>query len=218
MKNGTTKTIVEYAIICALLFCARSLDHVMSGWLPINSAAITLAVAYACMLYKPTFSRSLICGVLFGVMSLITSLMFGGGAVVYGMANPLVSVLPRAIVGVVVYFVFFAIARVTKTKKGFLLAVAIACIAGTVTNTATVVSMMWVFQSIIGKTLTDIIAIILSVNMVLEIIVPTIIVPFVVIGMRKGLKVKDAYTNKLDASKVDSESEKDDICSQSKTE
>ena len=194
MKNGT-KTIVEYAVICALLFVARSLDHIISGWLPINSAAVTLTVAYACMLYKPTFVRSVMVGLLFGVMSLLTSLIFGGGALIYGMANPLISVLPRVIVGVDVIAVFSLVKRLVSGKKGFVIATVAACLTGTVINTATVLSMIWLFQSVVGASLTNAVGLIFSVNVPAELIVPAISVPFIVLGMRKGLKVKDAYSD-----------------------
>ena len=117
MKNST-RLITQYAVYAALIFTARVLDHVVSGWLPINFAVITQVVAFACALIIPNWKNCLAAGTIFGVMSLITSLMFGGGATVYGMFNPLISVLPRAIVGLTLFgvysFVFVTLSCVIK--------------------------------------------------------------------------------------------------------
>ena len=66
--NRTAKEVVWYATVCALIFVARILDHMVTGFLPINAAIVTLTVAYVCILVRPTFINALATGAAFGLM------------------------------------------------------------------------------------------------------------------------------------------------------
>lgn len=115
--NKTAKEIVWYATVAALVFAARMLDHLFTGWFSINAAIVTLAVVYICIFVRPTLLNAVLCGTVFGIMSLLTSLMFPGGFTQY-FVNPLVSVLPRILVGVAVYFVYILIRKAGKKIRG----------------------------------------------------------------------------------------------------
>ena len=116
MKNNT-KTIALYAIEFALIFVARVLDHAVTGWLPLNAAIITLTVVFTCVFLRPTIINGLTIGFMFGLNSLLTSLMFGGGAIIYGMVNPCISVLPRILVGAAAVGAFRLINRIFRGKN-----------------------------------------------------------------------------------------------------
>lgn len=194
MKKTKTHDLVLYATYGALIFVARTLDHLVSGFLPINFAIITLTVALSCALLIPTLKNCVIAGFVFGVMSLLTALMFGGGAVVYGMVNPLISVLPRVIVGFVAFISFTLsyrlLQKVTAKKKAFMLSSSIACVFSAITNTITVLSMIWLFKTIEGI---DALYVIFTVNAIPELIVPALIAPFLIYAVRNSMKIKDAY-------------------------
>lgn len=192
MKNYT-KTIVWYATVAALIFVARMLDHVMTGWLSINAAIITLSVVYACIFIRPSWINAVSCGFIFGIMSLITSVMFPGGFTPY-FVNPLVSVLPRVIVGVAVYGIYVLIKKLfgANGDKFEGVAIAVACIIGSLVNTATVMTMIFAFMRL-EKDVTYgyVIGLVLTVNTLLEVLVPPAITPFTVYGVKRGLKFGD---------------------------
>ncbi len=186
MKNYT-KTIVWYATVAALIFVARMLDHVVTGWLSINAAIITLSVVYVCVFIKPSWVNAVACGFIFGIMSLVTSIMFPGGFTPY-FVNPLVSVLPRMIVGVAVYAIYVSLKKIFGDKSAGL-AIVIACVVGSLVNTATVMTMIFLFMRL-EKDVTYgyVIGLVLTVNTLLEVLVPPAITPFATFGIERGLR------------------------------
>ena len=142
-KRSRTYNLVLYAIYAALIFVARILDNLLtSAVLPINFAVITLSVAFACALINPSLKNGIIVGFIFGFCSFISSFIFVK-PIIFGMANPLISVIPRIVVGIVVFLVFnltYSILVKTKLKNPKFLAIVFACIAGTCTNTLLVIS------------------------------------------------------------------------------
>lgn len=200
MKKTKTQDLVLYANYGALIFVARVLDHLVSDWLPINSAIITLTVAFSCALIIPTVKNCVVAGFMFGIMSLLTTLMFGGGAIIYGFVNPFISVLPRVIVGLVVFATFSfscnLLGKVIKKKKAFFIAISIACVFGALANTVTVLTMIWLFKTIDGV---ETLYVIFTLNALPELIVPALITPFLVLPVRRFMQIKDAYAQDIGA-------------------
>ena len=207
MKN-TTRIITQYAVYAALIFTARMMDHIVSGWLPINFAVITQVVAFTCALIIPTWKNCLAVGIIFGVTSLITSLMFGGGAVVYGMVNPLISVLPRAIVGLGLFGAYALTAFILAkfTQKEIVTTFTASCVAslvGAIVNTVVVLTMIHIFKTVQGM---ESVLAIFGINALLEWVLTPVLTPFVVIGVRRGLgKRLDSLYNPTGSHKSDSE-------------
>lgn len=201
MKNNT-KTVALYAIEFALIFVARVLDHAVTGWLPLNAALITLTVVFTCVFLRPTYLNGLTTGFMFGINSLLTSLMFGGGAIIYGMVNPCISVIPRMLVGVASVGAFRLVHRVFRGKNPktvFAAGVATGCAVGAAVNTVTVLTMIWLFKFVSGM---DALYVMFTVNAIPELIVPAIITPFIAAGVRRGLRISDGFggTNDKNAS------------------
>ena len=173
---------------------ARLLDKAITGFLPINAAVITLTVAFSCALIRPTFSWCFASGLIFGVVSLLATLVMGGTP---DFLNPLVSVLPRIIVGVVVYFVFLGTYKLfylmTKNMTTCMtVAIILACVVGAITNTATVLGAIDLIN-MNGEWFSRVISTVIAVNGALEISLPPIIAPIIVLGVRKGLRIRDKY-------------------------
>lgn len=200
-KRSSTYYIVLYAIYAALVLVARILDQLISSAaLPINFAIITLSVAFAVAFIEPSAKNGVIAGAIFGVSSFLTSFIFTK-PLIYGFANPLISVFPRIVVGVVLFLVFKLVYTVLKKifpkfKNAMYPAIAVACVAAAFTNTAIVLSMMWVFKTLEGM---DVLYVIFVTNSIPELIVPAVIVPPIVFGVRRGLKIKDAYNAVLES-------------------
>ena len=192
-KRSKTYNLVLYAIYAALIFVARMLDQLVSAAaLPINFAVITLSVAFACALINPSLKNGIIVGFIFGFSSFIASFIFGGGSLIYGFANPLISILPRIIVGIVVYLVFSGVYALLKKAfgKGMIPAISIACVVGALVNTITVLFMIWLFKTLQGM---DVLLVLFVTNAIPELIVPSLIVPGIVYGVRRSLRIKDKY-------------------------
>lgn len=183
--NKKIKAVVWYATVLALVFAARMLDHIVTGWFPINAALITLTVVYACIFIRPSWINALACGAIFGIMSLITSVMFPGAFTPY-FVNPLVSILPRMIVGVAAYSVYALIMK--AGKKFVVLAIAAACVVGSLVNTFTVMTMIFFFMRVANDvTYGYVLGLVMTLNTLFEVIIPPVLTPVVAIGVRKAL-------------------------------
>ncbi len=195
MKNNITHSVVWYATVAALLLIARVLDHVVTGWLPINAAIVTLTVAYACIFIRPTLKNGLICGFIFGLMSLLTTIMFGSvttswGGFLTSFLNPCISVLPRVAVGAAAAGVFILVRGKSRSHARYFAAVATACVAATIVNTSTVMGMITVFRNINGAGANYFLVVygVLGTNFLLEVLIPAVITPPVAWGVRRALK------------------------------
>lgn len=107
--------------------------------------------------------------------------------------NPIISVLPRVIVGLVVGLIVYALAK-TKIPKP--ISVAIAAITGTLTNTVLVVTTLNVFNGFetitagATQTLEQIFSAIIATNGIIELVAAVILVPSIYMATHKLLKNK----------------------------
>ncbi len=189
--KSSSRTVVWYATVAALVFVARMLDRLVSGFLPINAAIVTLSVVFICLFVRPTWLNALACGLTFGVMSLLASVIFPSGFAAY-FINPLVSVLPRIVVCLCALGVYKLCRMGLKGKSGFLASVAIAGIVGALVNTFTVMSMIYLFQPLYGddETYAAVLGLVLTVNTLLEVVLPAFMTPAATLGVRKGLRIR----------------------------
>ena len=184
--NKTAKEVVWYATVCALTFVARLLDHMVSGFLPINAAIVTLTVVYVCILLRPTFVNALATGAVFGIMSLVTSVIYPGGFTQY-FVNPLVSVLPRMAVGVSVWGVYRLIRMLGKWAE--IPAMVISCAVGSCVNTFCVMTMIFFFMRATNDvTYSYVFGLVTLSNFLFELILPAVIVPGIAFGVKRGLR------------------------------
>ena len=185
--NRTAKEVVWYATVCALIFVARILDHMVTGgFLHINAAIVTLTVAYVCILVRPTFINALATGAAFGLMSLITSVIYPGVFTQY-FVNPLVSVLPRIAVGVAMWGVYRLIRMLGKWAE--IPAMVISCAVGSCVNTFCVMTMIFFFMRATNDvTYSYVFGLVTLSNFLFELILPSVITPAVAFGVRRGLK------------------------------
>jgi len=105
---------------------------------------------------------------------------------------PVVESLGHVVVLFLVFIGFFKLFNLwfKKPKLAMGLAIPFACAVGAFTNTVIVLSMIWVFQVLEGM---DVLYVIFVTNAIPELIVPSLIVPGIVFGVRSGLRIKDKY-------------------------
>lgn len=107
--------------------------------------------------------------------------------------NPIISVLPRILVGLVVGLIVYGL---SKTKVPKPIYVAIATIVGTLTNTVLVITALNVFNGFetitagVTQTLETIITILISVNGIIELVAAVILVPSIYMATHKIIKDK----------------------------
>lgn len=193
--NPNRKRIVEITttgLFIAIIFVMTFVPNL--GYITINYLSITtlhIPVIIGATILGPL--GGFILGLTWGITSLIYSLSRPEGVI---FMNPLISVLPRVIVGLVVGF--GSIWPVFKADSSNALArffakvhvrdVSLAVI-GTLTNTVLVLSAIALFSTTIlwpfNQTFTKIIGVILSLNGSVELISAIILVPIVLNALRR---------------------------------
>ncbi|MCX7771970.1 MAG: ECF transporter S component [Clostridia bacterium] len=116
------------------------------GYIPIPPITITtmhIPVIIAAILEGPVVGGMV--GLIFGLSSMYTAAtIFAGWPTAFPFLNPLVSVLPRILIGVVAYYAYVGIKKLFKVKSAAAVAGAV---AGTLTNTIGVLGMIYILYA-----------------------------------------------------------------------
>ena len=175
MKTFTGKKIAFYGVISALMFVFLLIETYLLtlAFGALTPAILTLPFAVALSLFlgkKGMFAG----GTIFGCCSFFLALIIANPVFI----NPLISILPRIIIGVVAYLVFALISKLTKNSKSAfvkeVLPYSIGGAFGILTNTVCTIFMLWVFDQ---SSLAAVFTTIMSVNFLGEIIGAIILVP-----------------------------------------
>lgn len=168
------------------------------GYIPIGPVQITtmhIPVIIGAVLEGPFVGA--IIGLIFGLSSLYTAAtIFASMPTAFVFLNPLVSVLPRILIGIAAYYAYSGIKKLFKKKS---IAVVFGSIAGTVTNTVGVLGMIYILyakpyaeaiiksspEPIAVKSLAGIIFGGLALNFVVEIIMAALICTPVVLSITR---------------------------------
>jgi len=164
------------------------------GYIPIPPFSITtmhIPVIIAAVLDGPLTGAFV--GLMFGLSSLYTAAtIFSGMPVAPFFLNPLVSVMPRILIGIVAYYVFALLKKLIRNKT---VSIVGAALGGTLTNTVGVLGMIYLlyaqeYVEAIGATTVgkSALAIIFSgaiVNMLVEIAAASLISVPVVLAVQK---------------------------------
>lgn len=147
MKKYSTKNFVIMSFLIAL--------SVLLDISPIGT--LRLPIVNATIAHIPTIIGGIIGGPLmggivgfsFGMSSLLRNLTMPTSILAFAFINPLVSVLPRILVGITSYYVYTAIKKISNDYYGIIIGAAV----GSITNTVGVLGMMYIFyaQQIVEK-------------------------------------------------------------------
>ena len=143
-KNVTrTRKLVLTAALSALIIV---LGITKLGLIPLGPAAsITILhvpiILAACLCGLPS---ALFTGAVFGIMSLVQAAMSPSGALDPLFVNPLVSVLPRMLTGLIAWALWFAFNKFPKLPKT--VSAGITAFLSTVCHTLLVIGSLYVFQ------------------------------------------------------------------------
>lgn len=184
--NNRSKTAVTLALLAALVFVSVVLDRYLSAFLPVGFAVITLTVTFSFGLIHDNPWILLSCGLVFGLCSFLTAVMTGVEAFV----NPLVSVVPRMLIGPAVLGMYrllqYALRNKTVRAREHI-AMSGAAATGALVNTVAVVGALVLFG---GATYTgEALKLLVLVNALPELVLSAVLVPLVVLPVRKALRV-----------------------------
>lgn len=185
--NSRSKTITTLAVLAALIFVAMTLDRTLTFFLAVSAAFLTLTVTFTFALMKPSLWSAAASGLIFGISSCITAIFFGKETFI----NPLISILPRAFIGLVALGVYRLMGLATRKmpeRAGEALSLGAAAAMGALSNTVLTLSAMYLFGS--GNTLQQLFTVMVFVNALPEFIVSAFAVPIVVMSVRKGLHIR----------------------------
>jgi len=140
-KTSSTKKLVITGMLVAISII---LDTTPVGTIRLPTVSATIA-------HIPTIIGAILCGPVvgavvglsFGVTSLIRNLTQPTSLLSFAFINPLVSVLPRALVGIVAYYIYYVLKKITNDN----ISIAIAAAVGSITNTIGVLGMMYVIYA-----------------------------------------------------------------------
>ncbi len=174
-----SRAIAKYALIVALVIAAYYIDALISTGLPIRVAVATVAVTLTlCQLFD--FKTAVFTTTVFGLLSFLFSYLHPNFTSPAFM-NPVVSVIPRVLMGTLSFLAFSAIKKLTadsagKFKREILPKIAGGA-AGVLTNTALVLSMISLVNgsSLLGIAIQITVVIAFSVELVVSVtVVPAV--------------------------------------------
>ncbi len=184
--KAQTKTIVLYATLGALIFLAMTLDRAITPYLPLSAAFITLTVTFVFALINPELATSVASGIIFGVSSCITAIFFGKSSVI----NPLISVLPRALLGFIIFGVYKLCRLIFNgidPRAREIASISIASAVTTVMNTVLFLTALVLFGE--NNTIDSVFKVTVLANSIPEFVMTAILVPIVTTGVRHGLNI-----------------------------
>lgn len=200
-KNYTKSQIITMnAVLCALVlifvFVPR-IGALQTAVIPIIAIVISAEVLGV--------YNGMLTGLFFGVVSLVSHFI-KPGVLSFAFYNPLVSIVPRILIGVSSYFVARGLMKVLPEKLHFI-SYAAGALCGVLTNTIGVLGMILAFH--FGTTLQNgsvlgwewITGIIVS-NSILEIVICTVISPPLVLAVKKTCQLT-ARNNKKTVKPVE---------------
>lgn len=190
MNNSKSRRVAFIGAMGAVVFVSLLIESYVFARLfaGFNPAVLSIPLALSLCLFSKDKTYMFL-GLILGVCSMIIGCMLGFYEI---WLNPLISLLPRLLMGVVAYFVCRLFEKVfSKSSNKFVsktLPISIGAICGAIVNTVLVLTMMVAFSF---NTLGGVLAIIISLNTPAEIIACAVLTPLFVKTERKVYKEGD---------------------------
>jgi uncharacterized membrane protein len=185
MKRNVSHTVAFIGVMTALMAVVLTLEtYVFIYFIKPSPAFLSIPLFIALSMYSD-WKRSFIGGTIFGCCSFVLSFVVGY-TVFY---NPLISILPRTIAGVMGYFILHGFMLIFKGKSKEAIR-ALAAAVTVIVHTVLVLAAMEVFAS--GGAFFDTVwQTILGVNFLSEFICAILITPILVRVMKKYTRTPD---------------------------
>ena len=186
MKNDKAHLVAFIGVMTALIFVLFLLEGTLLSGLGMTACILSLPVAIALSIYDD-WRKSFIGGTILGVCSCVFCLIFASMFIFY--ANPLISVLPRAFIGITAYWTYFGLSRLFKKVKNKyisdMLPAAIAGVIGSLTNTVLYLLSVNIWVGNAMGALTQFVNVAVAIYFPIELVACFILVPIYVAVLRK---------------------------------
>ncbi|HHX63068.1 MAG TPA: ECF transporter S component [Epulopiscium sp.] len=198
MKKMSTKEMVTAAVLSAIIVV---LGYTPLGLIPLPTMTATILhipVAIGAILYGPAMGLTL--GMVMGLTSLSKAFIAPTSPLDYLFQNPLISVLPRALMGVLTAYVFITLRKVIKKSS---ISVGITAAIASIANTVlTLGALVIIYSDKVAVILAELAALgvavpgtamafvvgIASTSGIAEAIITVIVVVPIIIALRKTLE------------------------------
>ncbi|MDR3319161.1 MAG: hypothetical protein LBS99_06950 [Clostridiales bacterium] len=197
-----SKFIARYGVIAALVavsvFMDMAISKIMLPILPVEAVIVTtLTVMTMCQLFD--YKTAVFTTTLLGTVSFIIAFVLpvgipgASGEPIFPFQNPLVSLLPRILIGLGCYPTFIGLKKLFKNNKSAfvreILPRSLGAAAGTLINTVGVLGMIAVFYE--STVILTILTVVLAFNFAAEFIVSLILTPIISFRVSKRTTVNE---------------------------
>ena len=190
VNNSKAFNLAKYAIMFATIFVAMMIDRGISAALPISMAICVLLVTFSFCFICNSWADGIAAFACFGIASLIKTFFFPDGIQWY--FKPLVYVIPRILAGVTRFGAYrltlLAVASVKRRRVAQVTAMITAIAVGLVSNTVFFL-LPFSYLSKGGSGFVAAIKGLVFINILPEYLTSLLVAPWVVLGVRRGLKL-----------------------------
>ncbi len=190
VNNSKAFKLAKYAIMFATIFIAMMIDRGISAALPISMAICVLLVTFGFCFIQNSWADGIAAFTCFGIASFIKAFIFPDGIQWY--YKILVYIVPRVLAGVMCFgayrLMLLAVGRVKKRRVAQIAAMTVAIAVGLVSNTVFFL-LPFSYLSENGNGFVAAIEGLVFINILPEYLTSLIIAPWVVLGVRRGLKL-----------------------------
>lgn len=206
MRSDKAHLIAFIGVMAALMFVLFLLETTLLAPVGMTACILSLPVAIALSIYDD-WTKSFIGGTLLGVCSCICCFIF---TAFIDYANPLISILPRTMIGITAYWSYFGLRKLFgKAKRSWIresLPAAIAGVVGSVTNTVLYLTMA---NLLLGGTfesaINSIVGVAVTIYFPIELCACAILVPIYVKVIQKVLRLNRNTEPKTEESDLGKE-------------
>ena len=187
-KRINARRIATYAMYFAIIFIAFNIDSTLSFLGILKFAIITLATVTTLVLFSQNYLEAALVGAFFGISSLIANIYFPNANSPYFL-NPLVSVLPRIMVGLASFTAFRLMRKITaKSSHSERISAIVAAAVAPIVNTTLVLTALSIANPAVDSLLLLIKGVLVT-NFVPEFLGCVILTPILAPSIAKPTKI-----------------------------
>ncbi len=197
MNKSKAYRVAVYANMFATIFVAMMLDRLIGIGLPTATAACVLLVTFSFCYLENRWTSGVCACALFGLASFVKEFIFPSSVAAFPVYIwPIITILPRIVMGFVAFAAYRVLLRCTTKLKRMrlrqVLCMSVATFFGLLTNTTLFLTTLNLCKQIAGmdySSLITTIKVVLYTNILPEYLISMILSPYVVLGVRRGLKL-----------------------------
>ena len=205
VNNSKAFKVARYAVMLATIIVAMTLDRAVGMALTaglsqqLSTAAMVLLVTFSFCFLDDSWSTALLSWTFFGLASFIKEFIPGMSSSVANLPVyiwPIITMVPRIASGAVAFgsykLILLISGKISDKRKQQIVAMMVAILLGNVANTVLFLSTLNLFKmafDIQYSALIELVKLAAYTNIIPEYTITLVLAPFVVLGVRRGLKL-----------------------------